>query len=77
MPDQGVPATTKLKNLPADIRILYGDKSNMTYVRDIHYLEEAGLICQLDGHYYAARQKILAFLPWRRDFEETVALAAE
>ncbi len=77
MPKEGIPITTRLKNLPAEIRLLYGDKSNMTYSRDIHFLEQAELICQSEGKYHAARQRILAFLPWRKDFEETVALAAE
>jgi Fic family protein len=77
LPREGVPITTRLKNLPAEIRLLYGDKSNMTYIRDIHYLEGAELICQNSGRYIAARQKILAFLPWRVDIAETVSLAAQ
>jgi Fic family protein len=59
----------EIPGLTPALAVAYATRSRKTLTRDLHELTRMGLIAEERGRFRAARELILAFLPWRRAAE--------
>jgi predicted transcriptional regulator len=62
-------ALDEIPGLTPELAVAYATRTRKTLSRDLHELERMGLVAEEHGTYRAAREVILAFLPWRQGIE--------
>ena len=68
--EHGEPVGRKeIQTLTTELAQLYADKTRKTITRDINVLLEMELAMKVKNKFTSQREKILAFLPWRRKNE--------
>lgn len=60
-------ALTEIAGLTPALAQAYAGRTRKTLARDLQDLRRMGLVAEEQGAYRAARELILAFLPWRKD----------
>lgn len=58
---------TEIAGLTPALAQAYAGRTRKTLTRDLQELRRMGLVAEERGSYRAAREQILAFLPWRKD----------